>query len=162
MALPPLNAAEEEVWRALVRLMVVLPRALDDDLQQAGGLSLTHYVVLMRLSEVADQQLRMSDLASQVALSPSRMSRIVQLLQGRGLVTRTVSAEDARAGIVTLTEAGLKALRAAWPAHLASARTIVFDNLEPDQLALIAPAVARLLEAAQQPAATRSPGPHIP
>ena len=158
----PLNAAEEEVWRALVRLLVVLPRTLDDDLQHASGLSLTHYVVLMRLSEMPDQQLRMSDLASQVELSPSRMSRIIQLLQARGLVTRSVSADDARAGLARLTAAGLTVLQAAWPTHLASARSIVFDNLRPDQLALIAPVITRVLEAAQQPVTTRSPKPFAP
>jgi len=152
-----LSAAEEAVWRAMVRLMIVLPRTLDDDLQHGAGLSITHYIVLMRLSEVPDRQLRMSELARQVDLSPSRMSRIIQLLQSEGLVTRAVSTDDARAGIASLTTAGFDVLRTAWPAHLASARTIVFDNLDGAQLPLIAATLTRVLEAAQQPLAIRGP-----
>lgn len=66
----PLSAQEEEVWRTLVRLMVVLPRTMDDDLRSETGLSLTHYIVLVALSEASDGHLRMSDLAQRIALSP--------------------------------------------------------------------------------------------
>ena len=155
MDVAPLTETEEEVWRAIVRLMILLPRTLNEDLQQGSGISSTHYIVLMHLSESPQQQLRMSELAARAALSPSRMSRVIQQLQAQGLVDRSVAADDARAGIASLTEAGLTVLQGAWPTHLASARTIVFSHLDPHQLQGVAATLARVVEAAQEPLATR-------
>ena len=76
-ALQPLSPIEEQTWRALIRLMVQMPRAIDADLSRRGGLSLTRYVVLMRLSEAEDRALRMSGLADAASISPSRMTRII-------------------------------------------------------------------------------------
>lgn len=146
----------------MVRLIITLPRTLDDDLQRGAGLSLTHYIVLMRLSESAERQLRMSDLAKQADLSPSRMSRIIHSLQAQGLVDRAGSSDDGRANIATLTDAGFEALRAAWPVHLASARTIVFDRLDPAELPAIAAGIMRIMEGVQQPWGTRGPVPKPP
>lgn len=84
----PLTPREERTWRTLMRLMVVMPRAIDEGLSQDGGLTLTRYVVLMRLSEASDRSLRMTDLAEASAISPSRMTRIIQPMVTEGLVAR--------------------------------------------------------------------------
>lgn len=139
MASPPvpeaLSGDEERTWRTLVRLMTVLPRAIDDDLCRRDGLSLTRYVVLMRLSEAPGQALRMSDLADAASISPSRMTRIVQTMAADGLVTRRGVPGDGRASLATLTDAGLERLRQAWPAHLAGVRALVLDHIDPADLA---------------------------
>jgi len=109
----PLTPAEERTWRTLMRLMMLMPRAIDEDLCRRTGLGLTRYVVLMRLSEAPDRTLRMSE----------------------GLVTRQMAPSDGRASLATLTEKGLHRLQDAWPAHLAGARRLVMDHLDPRDLA---------------------------
>ena len=156
MTQKPLSATEERVWRAVARLIVALPRTLDEDLQSGAGVSLTHYIVMMSLSEAPGRRLRMSDLAARAALSPSRMSRIVQSLQARGLVSRSVSGEDARTGIATLTDLGLETLSEAWPTHLASVRSILLDQIDSADLRSIAAVIERVVQAAEKPAAARS------
>ncbi len=131
----PLSPDEERAWRTLIRLMVGLPRAIDDDLVRREGLSLTRYVVLMRLSEAPDRSLRMTDLAEAASISPSRMTRIVQAMTTEGLVTRRAVPGDGRASLATLTDAGLRRLEKAWPAHLAGVRTILLDHIDPAELA---------------------------
>lgn len=84
----PLTAQEERFWRALMRVIIALPRSLDDDLLRSTGLTLTEYVVLMNLSEAENQELRMADLASATALSASRITRVVDALQSRGQVVK--------------------------------------------------------------------------
>ncbi|WP_406273933.1 MarR family transcriptional regulator [Actinacidiphila glaucinigra] len=79
----PLDSDEERFWRALMRV-VALPKALDDDLLKATGLTLSEYTVLMHLSEADGGELRVGDLASSTALSLSRISRVVNSLQARG------------------------------------------------------------------------------
>ena len=126
----PLTAQEERLWRALMRVIVALPRSLDDDLLRATGLTLTEYVVLMSLSEAENQELRMADLAAATALSASRITRVVDALQSRGQVVKRRYEGDARGNVATLTPEGLKRLEAAYPIHLASARKRVMDHLD--------------------------------
>lgn len=126
----PLTAQEERLWRALMRVIVALPRSLDDDLLRATGLTLTEYVVLMSLSEAENHELRMADLAAATALSASRITRVVDALQSRGQVVKRRYEGDARGNVATLTPEGLKRLEAAYPIHLASARKRVMDHLD--------------------------------
>src|SRR3954451_9532843 len=127
----PLSAAEEEFWRALMRIVLSLPRRLDNDLVRAAGITANEYTVLMCLSEARGRELRMADLANAAALSASRMTRLGGGLQRRGLVTKRGSAEDGRGNIANLTPAGLTKVKPAWPAHLASLRERVFDHVDP-------------------------------
>jgi len=141
----PLTAREEVLWRAIQRLTVSLPRALDDDLSRSTGLSLTDYSVLMHLSEAEKHMLRMTDLATATALSASRITRVVENLQSRGLVEKKRCDGDGRGYNAVLTPTGFDRLNAAYPSHLASARRRVMDLLDPelvgavgDQLAVVA------------------------
>lgn len=126
----PLTVQEERFWRALMRVIVVLPRSLDDDLLRSTGLTLTEYSVLQNLSEAENQELRMADLALATALSSSRISRVVDTLQSRGQVVKRRHEGDGRGNVATLTPEGLKRLQAAYPVHLASARKRVIDHLD--------------------------------
>jgi DNA-binding MarR family transcriptional regulator len=139
---PPLSGDEEVLWRALIRIAVTLPRGLDDDLARTAGISLSEYVVLMNLSEAENQAMRLSALAAAVALSLSRVSRLVDELQAQGLVTKERDAVDTRGSIATLTPAGLERLRAAYPAHLDSVRQRVLDHVAPDLVLPVARALA--------------------
>jgi len=148
MADLPLTAREEVLWRAIQRLTVSLPRALDDDLLRSTGLSLTDYAVLMHLSEAENHMLRMTDLATATALSASRITRVVENLQSRGLVDKRRCDGDGRGYNAVLTPEGLQRLKAAYPTHLASARRRVLDLIDPelvgtvgDQLAIVAESV---------------------
>lgn len=146
-AVQPLSPAEEETWRALIRLMVRLPRAIDDDLVHRAGLSLTRYVVLMRLSEAPQHALRMTDLAQAASISPSRITRIIQSMVSEGLITREVVAGDGRASLATVTDEGLQRLRGAWPAHLAGVRELVLDHVPAGELAAFNRVMRGLLDA---------------
>ncbi|WP_427917509.1 MarR family transcriptional regulator [Streptomyces sp. cg40] len=113
-----------------MRVIVALPRSLDDDLLRATGLTLTEYVVLTSLSEAENQELRMADLAAATALSASRITRVVDALRSRGQVVKQRYEGDARGNVATLAPDGMKRLEAAYPVHLASARKRVMDQLD--------------------------------
>ena len=145
----PLTAAEEVFWRALMRIVLSLPRRLDSDLVRSVGITANEYTTLMCLSEAPRRELRMADLASAAALSASRMTRLVDDLQSRGLVTKRASAEDGRGNVAKLTPAGLAKLKTAWPVHLASVRDRVLDHVDPATVRTAAQAlseIATLLE----------------
>jgi DNA-binding MarR family transcriptional regulator len=127
--LDPLSPREEVLWRAMMRIIKVMPRALDNDLIKAAGLSASEYTTIMHLSEAPNGELRMADLASATGLSASRMTRLVDGLQSGGLVTKTASSTDARGNVAKLTRRGKAKLRSAWPVHLESVRRHFFDSV---------------------------------
>jgi DNA-binding MarR family transcriptional regulator len=139
-----LDPDEELLWRSLLRIVVALPRSLDDDLVRATGVSLTEYIVLMNLSEAPNRPMRVRELAGVMGLSASRVSRLADQLASRGLAHKTRSPDDGRGYIVVITDEGLHRLQRAYPAHLASARRRVFDRLMPADVPQIAQALSLL------------------
>ena len=139
----PLSATEEEFWRALMRIVLSLPRRLDSDLVKNVGITANEYTTLMCLSEAPRRELRMADLANAAALSASRMTRLVDDLQSRGLVMKRTSADDGRGTVAKLTPAGLAKLKFAWPTHLASVRRI-FNEIDSKTVATAAQALTQI------------------
>jgi DNA-binding MarR family transcriptional regulator len=125
----PLSAEEEAVMRALGRLMLVLPRALNADLEHGQRMTASEYNVLRQLSESRRGHLRMSELAQSCDMSLSGMTRLAAKLESHGYLKRTKCDSDARGWNAVLTEKGLTRLQEAWPTHLASVRRHVFDHL---------------------------------
>ncbi|MGA5301628.1 MarR family winged helix-turn-helix transcriptional regulator [Nucisporomicrobium flavum] len=140
---PPLSSEEEAVMRALGRLMLVLPRLLDADLEREQRMSLSEYQVLRHLSESRRGIMRMSELAAACDMSLSGMTRLAGKLESQGHLKRIPCESDGRGSNAVLTDAGLNRLREAWPDHLASVRRHIFDHLGDLDL----PTVARALTA---------------
>jgi DNA-binding MarR family transcriptional regulator len=140
----PLSPTEEALWRAVMRIVKVLPRHLDSDLVRGAGLTASEYTTIMHLSEGPNRELRMADLATATDLSASRMTRLVDDLQSRGLVTKTASSSDARGNVARLTPRGLAKLKSAWPVHLASVRRLFLDCIDATTIEGVAKALAEV------------------
>jgi DNA-binding MarR family transcriptional regulator len=138
----PLSPTEEVLWRAVMRIVKVIPRHLDTDLIRGAGLTASEYTTIMHLSEAPNRELRMADLANATDLSPSRMTRLVDDLQSRGLVTKTASSSDARGNVAKLTPRGMAKVKSAWPVHLASVRHRFFDCIDGATIEGVAQALA--------------------
>ncbi|MET0423171.1 MAG: MarR family transcriptional regulator [Actinoplanes sp.] len=149
----PLTPDEERLWRAVNRMLFVLPKALDQDLQKLTGLNSSRYGILFNLSEAADRTLRMHELAGRTALSASRVSRVVEGLEADGYVRRSPAAEDGRGFLATLTPQGLARLQAAWPGHLLSARRRVMSQVAEAgiDVANLTDLVERIVERSETP-----------
>lgn len=145
----PLTQDEEAVWRALARMMVVLPNVLERDLRVAGELTFNEYLVLVNVSEQCDQSMRMSELAAISVLSNSGITRLVERLEGWGLIQRVRDCTDARGQRAVLTAAGLARLEAAYPHHLRGVRTHVINHLKGLDLQALALALSKV--AAEEP-----------
>jgi len=105
-------------WRAFLHAHARLLRRLDEELQAEHGLSLAEYDALLQLAHATDRRLRMSALAERVLLSRSGITRLVDRLEGSGMVARSACVTDARGAEASLTPAGLDRLRAASRTHL--------------------------------------------
>lgn len=133
-----------EAWIGLLETHKQLTRALDAELEAQHGLSLSGLELLGRLAAADARHLRLSALAQAAGLSLSRVSRIVDLLEGRNLVKRQPCPEDARAVEAHLTDTGLTLAREAQATHFASVQQRFFDQLQPGELEVLAGVFGRL------------------
>jgi len=141
-----LSDVELRAWRSWIDAARRIDVALDRQLKKDHGLSLDDYEVLVRLSEAGDAGMRMSDLATSIASSPSRLSqRIDRMVQG-GLICREASADDGRVALACLTDEGRARLEAAAPGHVEEARRQFIDRLTPAQIEVLAEILPELLE----------------
>ena len=77
------------------------------------GLSFSDYDVLATLASASERRLRMAELAGEVLLTRSGLTRLVDGLQRSGLVERVRCPEDGRGLHAQLTDAGLARAREA-------------------------------------------------
>lgn len=111
---------------------------LDRQLQRDSGMPHAYYAVLVKLSEAPDRTLRMSELATELNSSQSRLSHAVARLEERGWVRRRPCAADKRVSWAVLTDEGFAALASAAPGHTEAVRRSFFDRLTPEQVRQLA------------------------
>ena len=148
-----LSAGEQQTWREAIEAWQWLLAAVDGQLQRDSGIPLAYYEILVRLSEVPDRSLRMTQLAEASSSSKSRVSHAVARLEERGWVRRMDCPTDRRGQIAVLTDQGFAALSAAAPGHVEQVRQVLFDALSEEQLRqLDGISAAILAKAAASPA----------
>jgi DNA-binding MarR family transcriptional regulator len=82
------------------------------------GLAPAEFEVCVRLARSPEGLLRMSDLAAQTTLTSSGITRVVDRLVERGLVTRRDCATDRRTTYAVITDTGRDLLERLLPEHL--------------------------------------------
>ncbi|MGH8893925.1 MAG: MarR family winged helix-turn-helix transcriptional regulator [Actinomycetes bacterium] len=82
------------------------------------GLSTVEFEVLLRLARSPLGLLRMTDLSAQTSLTTSGVTRVVDRLVARGVITREACPTDRRTTYAVITEQGRALLAGALPGHL--------------------------------------------
>ena len=141
---PWLDELEMSAWRALLRAHAGLMARLDRELEAEHGMSLGEYEVLSFISEAATERMRMSELAQEVLISPSALTRRLDRLTSRGWVARERCPQDARGAFAVLTPEGRRRLETAAPTHARGVRRHLVDRLSRSQLTGLAQALARV------------------
>jgi DNA-binding MarR family transcriptional regulator len=96
-------------WHELIGQYHRTTCVLDRELEAAHGIGSSDFEVLQVLCESGPQcSMRMADLGQRVHLSQSALSRLVARLEKRGLLERTMCANDRRSVFTTITAAGRK------------------------------------------------------
>lgn len=143
------GGASAEAWLGLQRATRELNRVLEGRLTDSYGLSVSELELLGRLAVAEQRRRRLSRLASEVGLSVSRVSRIVDSLERRGLVAREPYPDDTRATDACLTNAGYELARQAQASHLAEVQRLFFDRLTADEVQTLADVFTRLRAVAE-------------
>ncbi len=132
------SGTHADAWIGLLETHKRLTRALDAELEAEHGLTLSALEALGRLAGAENRCLRLSALAGACGLSLSRISRIIDALEARGLVERRTVQSDGRAVEGHLTDAGLELVRRAQATHYASVQRRFFEPLSDQEIATLA------------------------
>jgi DNA-binding MarR family transcriptional regulator len=139
-----MSGVELRAWSNFLRAHAAIRRELDRDLVSEHGLTINDFEVLYRLSKAPDRMLRRVDLAQNVLLTPSGITRLLDGLESCGLVKKEACNSDARVVYAKLTDKGQKRLDAASKDHLASVRDLFRERFSEDELETLASMLERL------------------
>jgi DNA-binding MarR family transcriptional regulator len=113
-------------WHAFLSAHSSMLRRISADLEEADLPPLPWYDVLAALRDAPDKRLRQVELAEQVLLSHSGLSRLLDRVEKAGLAERVTCPGDRRSFHVQLVAEGEKMLAQMWPVY---ARGIAEDFL---------------------------------
>jgi DNA-binding MarR family transcriptional regulator len=136
---------------AFVRLLLAhaaTTRALSAQLVAEFGLTINDYEALLRLSRAEGARMRRVDLANELLLTPSGVTRLLDGLERSGLVKKAACATDARVTYAVLTETGRARLEEASRAHVAGIEALFEERLSREELATLAELLGQLPGAA--------------
>lgn len=139
-----LSDDEIAAWKGMLRTHRDLVVSLDTRLEREHSLPLSSYEVLMVLADSDGGRARMGELAEQLLLSRSGLTRLVDRLVRQGWVERKPCEDDARGLYAAITRSGRAKLKRARPAHLDGVRELFLSRLSDSDLEGLARSWARL------------------
>jgi DNA-binding MarR family transcriptional regulator len=131
-------------WISFLRAHAAVTRELSARLEAAHGLTLSDYDVLAQLHFAPENALRRVDLARQVLLTASGITRLLDGLERAGWVEKRRCAKDARVSYAALTKAGHTKFEAARAAHLADVEEVFGSHFSDEERATLAELLRRL------------------
>ncbi len=145
-----LDKARLAAWRTFLNAHAAVIDLIEREMAVAGQLPLSSYDVLVALSEAPDRRLRMHELADRVVLSRSGLTRLVDRLEGQGLLSRERCGSDRRGAYAVLTSEGREALRRAWPVYARGIQEHFAALLTDSEVAVVTEALGRVDAGARQ------------
>jgi len=126
-----------QAWLRFLRAHAAITRELSSRLEAQHGLTLSDYDVLIQLYHAPERKMRRVDIARQVLLTASGITRLLDGLERCGLVAKERCDTDARVTYAVLTDEGVAKVEAAREMHLADIDELFaskFDAQEREQL----------------------------
>ena len=137
-----------EAWRAVCEVVDRVRVAIGRELQHSVGLTLAENLVLCQVAMAPGERLRMVDIAGQLTIGKSAVTKTVDRLQERGLITRERDPADRRTVYAALTADGSKLFAAAQPAFANAVGRYFASHFSEAEIRQLAGLPERVLEKA--------------
>jgi DNA-binding MarR family transcriptional regulator len=137
-----------DAWVRLLRAHAATTRALSAELLDEHGLTINDYEALLYLSRADGGLMRRVDLAGELLLTASGVTRLLDGLEEAGYVEKASCPSDRRVSYAVLTDAGRAKLTDAGRSHTTAVRAVFEQRFSPDELAVLAELLERLPGAA--------------
>jgi DNA-binding MarR family transcriptional regulator len=134
------QAPAVEAWIHLLRGQSATTRAVNAQLVADHGLTINQFECLLLLARAEERRMRRVDLADELILTASGVTRLLDGLERDGFVDRANCAADRRVTYAVLTDEGFRKLQEASRTHVSDIRAFFearFSSEELDQLATL-------------------------
>jgi DNA-binding MarR family transcriptional regulator len=138
------QAPAVEAWVNLVRGQAAAVKVINAQLVADHALTINDFECLLMLARAEDRRMRRVDLAEQLVLTASGVTRLLEGLEREGWVDRATCATDRRVVYAVLTEEGRKKLRDASKTHVADLRAFFETRYSTEELERLADLLGRL------------------
>jgi DNA-binding MarR family transcriptional regulator len=141
-----LSEVETSFWIPLVEISADLVRVIDKQTKSKMQVhtNFAEAALLAYLASVFESGMSMTELSNRLNLSASRVTRIIQDMEAKGLVTRNQSKLDKRSNIVRITKVGVARLNEDGPVHVDTIRKVVFSKLSEAEMKTLAKLLTRI------------------
>ena len=136
--------ATQVAWVRFLRAHAALTRELSARLEAEHGLTMSDFDVLIQLYHADGHAMRRIDIARQVLLTASGITRLLDGLERCGYVAKQACESDARVTYAVLTDEGLRKVKEARKSHHADIDELFGSRLEPAERAQLAELLGRL------------------
>jgi DNA-binding MarR family transcriptional regulator len=133
-----------DAWVRLLRSHALVTRTLSAQLNADHGLTLNDFEALLRLSRAEERSMRRVDLAAELILTPSGVTRLLDGLEDAGYVAKATCPSDARVTYAVLTDSGHEKLEEAKCSHVAQIHALFEEQFTPEELEALARLLGRL------------------
>lgn len=130
-------------WESLFRAQVTIMRALAAEFP-SEVISLNEYDVLFNITRAPGRRLRLKDLNRNVLITQPSVSRLVDRLASRGLITKLHDPSDGRGTIVAITDEGFALFRRVAISHMDAINRQFGDTLSEAELQTLTDLCTRL------------------
>ncbi len=141
------DGSRTAAWVALLDAHSRLTGRLGAELEKGHGISLAEYEVLFRLSQAGGQRLRLNELTPHTRMTKSGVSRLVDRMQGSGLISTERCPADRRGAFAVLTADGRAVFRRAAVTHLRGVQDHFGRHLDDEEAAALRVILERLRDA---------------
>ena len=131
-------------WIQFLRAHAALTRQLSARLESEHGMTLSDFDVLAQLYRAPERSLRRIDLARQVLLTASGITRLLDGLERSGWVTKARCDTDARVSYAVLTDEGVQKFEEVQATHLADVEELFGARFSEDERRQLAELLAKL------------------
>jgi DNA-binding MarR family transcriptional regulator len=133
-----------QAWVRLLRGHAAARRSINAHLHAEHGLTVNAYEALLLLSRADGGLMRRVDLAEELQLTASGVTRLLDGLEEHGCVEKKSCSSDARVTYAALTETGRKKLKKASSTHIAGIDALFEERFTDQELETLVELLGRL------------------
>lgn len=141
-----LDESSSHMWKLFLTTYVTVTEQIERDLEAAGLPPLAWYSVLWALERSPNHELRLHELAEEVLLSRSNITRLIDRLEEANLLCRRRCPKDRRGAYAVLTEDGLAMRQKMWEVYAQGIAQYFTNHLSAHEVNTLTQVFSRLLD----------------
>lgn len=140
-----LNKIETQAWTSLVRAQQIMIDKIERELKAHGLPPLNWYDILWALESSPEGRLRLNDIGNVVLLNKYNVTRLVNRLEEKGLVSKTSCPQDGRGIFACITDKGKETRQKMWYFYRNILNKNFFANYDEAELVNISSLMKRII-----------------